>query len=72
MIHPELQPSSFGVSDVTDSAPIWHKPMDKNRLGCIVVGLINGLGRLLETPVSIIQKESWVDHDVFTVEWENR
>ena len=72
MIYPNLQPPRFVCSDVTDTSLKLHYHTHRPGLTLFVVGLVQGLGKLYETPVTCAiaeRKEEGADHDVFDVTW---
>lgn len=73
MIYPKLQPPRFTCSDVTDTSMKLHYHTHRPGLTMFVVGLVQGLGKLYNTPMSCSvaeQKDSGADHDVFDITWE--
>ena len=69
----ELKPPSFWVSDLTEDSLILHYASERDGLAPMVVGLVRGLGQLLDTGCSVIQvgfKGDTSDHDEFAVAFE--
>jgi hypothetical protein len=72
MIFPNLQPPRFACSDVTESSLNLHYRTHRAGLGPFVVGLLQGLGKMFDTPVTVrhvASREQGADHDVFSVTW---
>lgn len=66
----DLNTPSFWVSDLTEDSMILHYSSNREGLAPMVVGLVRGLGKLLDTDVSVIQvgfKGDTSDHDEFAV-----
>ena len=73
MIFPELQPPRFKCTDITECSLKLHYFSHRRGLESFVVGLVRGLGKMFETPVTVdmAATRSWgADHDVFAVAWE--
>lgn len=73
MVFPELQPPRFHCTDITDGSLKLHYFSHREGLAPFVVGLMQGLGKMFKTPVTIElleAKASGADHDVFGVSWE--
>ena len=72
MIFPKLQPPRFHCSDVTAGSLKLHYFTHRPGLTPFVVGLMQGLGKLFKTPVTVRLAEArdqGADHDVFNVSW---
>lgn len=72
MIFPNLEPPRFECSDVTDQSLKLHYFTHRSGLTSFVVGLIQGLGKLYQTPATatvLETKATGSDHDVFEVKW---
>ncbi len=72
MIYPQLQPPRFECQDITDTSMSLHYFTHRPGLTDFVVGLVQGLGKLYHTPVSIAitaLKTEGADHDVFDIHW---
>ncbi len=72
MIFPKLQPPRFQCTDVTDQSLKLHYISHRPGLAPFVVGLMQGLGKMFRTPVTVRlveAKAQGADHDVFDVVW---
>ena len=72
MIFPKLQPPRFECSDITERSLSLHYYSHRPGLAPFVVGLMQGLGRMFETPVTVRlaeAKNQGADHDAFEVTW---
>lgn len=72
MIFPNLQPPRFECSDISDNSMKLHYFSHRSGLTAFVVGLVQGLGKLYETPATatvLESKAAGADHDVFEVRW---
>jgi Haem-NO-binding len=72
LIFPELKPPDLSCTDVNGDSLKLHYRTHREGLGDFVIGLVQGLGALFRTPVSISLIESragGADHDVFEVKW---
>lgn len=72
MIFEDLQPPRFNCADVTQNSLMLHYHSHRPGLTDFVVGLLQGLGKMFETPVEIQiseMKSNGADHDVFFVKW---
>ncbi len=72
MIFPKLQPPRFECSDYTDRSLKLHYFSHRQGLQPFVVGLMQGLGKMFKTPVTVRlaeAKTNGADHDVFDVTW---
>ena len=73
MIFPKLQPPRFRCTDVTGSSLKLHYHTHRPGLSSFVVGLMQGLGTMFATPVTVRlveSREEGADHDVFDVTWK--
>lgn len=73
MVFPQLQPPRFECTDITDHSLKLHYFSHREGLAPFVVGLMQGLGRMFQTPVTVqlVQaKAGGGDHDVFDVTWQ--
>ena len=72
MVYPKLEPPRFSCSDVTDDSLKLHYFTHRPGLTSFVVGLVQGLGKMFDTPCSatvLERKDAGADHDVFEVRW---
>ncbi len=72
MIYPNLEPPRFECHDVTDTSMTLHYFTHRPGLTDFVVGIVQGLGQLYKTPVTIeiiTMKTAGADHDIFAVNW---
>lgn len=75
MIFPHLAPPRFECTEITESSLRLHYRTHRPGLAQFVVGLVQGLGKLYETPTTVElteSKEAGADHDIFLVTWEQR
>lgn len=74
MIFPKLQPPRFNCTDVTASSLRLHYHTHREGLTAFVVGLLQGLGKMFETPIrieAVERRDQGADHDVFLVTWSD-
>jgi len=72
MIFPKLKPPHFECTDITDRSLTLHYHSHRQGLAPFVVGLMQGLGKKFNTPVTVRQaavKDQGAAHDVFEVSW---
>lgn len=72
MIYPNLEPPRFECHDVTDTSMTLHYFTHRPGLTDFVVGIVQGLGKIYNTPTTITTealKTEGADHDVFAVNW---
>ena len=72
LIYPKLTPPEFKVSDVSDKSLNLHYFSKREGLQEFVRGLIQGLGKMFDTPVEIelLQTRDQGDtHEIFKVSW---
>lgn len=72
MIYPELKPPTFECTDVEENSLKLHYITHRPGLTTFVVGLVQGLGKLFNTPATceiLAQQDQGADHDVFQVTW---
>jgi hypothetical protein len=72
LLMPRLQPPTFHCTEITDSSLQLHYITHRAGLSQFVVGLLDGLGTLYDTPVAVEQvaaKGVEADHDIFQVSW---
>lgn len=73
MIFPNLQPPRFECTDITETSLNLHYFTHRPGLTTFVIGLVQGLGKLYNTPATATAtktREAGADHDVFEVKWE--
>lgn len=69
---PELKPPSFRVTENSPEELILHYYSDRAGLSPMVIGLLRGLGKLMNTAVSVKQtanRAEGADHDEFLVQY---
>lgn len=72
MIFPKLQPPKFQCTETGPHSLRLHYVTHRPGLAPFVIGLMQGLGKLFRTPVTVRLAESkaaGADHDVFDVSW---
>lgn len=72
LIYPKLTPPEFRVSNITDASIDVHYISKRAGLQEFVRGLLQGLGKLYRTSVTIEllqSREEGSDHEVFRVSW---
>jgi hypothetical protein len=72
LIYPKLTPPEFKVSNMEDRSIHVHYFSKRLGLQEFVRGLLQGLGKMYETPVTIELMESRLegsDHEIFKVNW---
>lgn len=72
LIYPKLTPPEFKVSNCTENSLYLHYFSKRVGLQEFVRGLIQGLGKMFDTPTTIElieTRESGNDHEVFKVSW---
>jgi len=73
LIFPHLQPPNFSVTDVEESSLRLHYYSTRAGLAPFVIGLLDGLGEMFNTPVRStheVVRGPQSDHDVFAVHWD--
>jgi hypothetical protein len=73
VIMPNLQPPSFGCTEVSDHSLNLHYYSHRQGLAPMVIGLVQGLGKMFgtETEVQHIKgHHTGDDHDVFYISWK--
>lgn len=68
--YPELKPPSFKVDSISEHGLTLHYRSHRDGLAPLVIGLLNGLGKMFEVNLKIEQtskKSDGADHDVFTL-----
>lgn len=72
LLFPQLQPPEFTCSDVTETSLRLHYFTHRLGLTSFVFGLLRGLSKLYETPITVrlsASKAEGADHDMFDVSW---
>ena len=72
MIFPQLKPPRFECTDVGANSLHLHYFTHRPGLAAFVVGLMQGLGKMFGTPVTVrlaASRDDGADHDVFVVTW---
>jgi hypothetical protein len=72
MIFPKLQPPHFECTEITNQSLNLHYFSQRQGLAPFVVGLMQGLGKKFNTPVTVRQsaaKDLGADHDIFELTW---
>ncbi|OYU79730.1 MAG: heme NO-binding protein [Flavobacterium sp. BFFFF1] len=72
LIYPKLTPPEFKVSDVSDDSIHLHYFSKREGLQEFVRGLIQGLGKMYQTPVTIqlLQtRDDGSNHEIFKISW---
>ena len=72
LLYPQLQPPEFTCTDVTETSLRLHYFTARPGLTDFVDGLLQGLSKLYETPISIrltASRADGADHDIFDVSW---
>jgi Haem-NO-binding len=72
MMFPKLQPPRFECSDLTEQSLKLHYFSRRAGLAPFVIGLMQGVGKMFDTPVTarqIAAREQGADHDVFELTW---
>jgi hypothetical protein len=72
LIYPKLTPPEFKVSDITENGLNLHYFSKRQGLQEFVRGLIQGLGKMFNSPVSLelIQtRDEGSSHEIFKINW---
>jgi hypothetical protein len=72
LIYPKLTPPEFKVSNITENGLCLHYFSKREGLQEFVRGLIQGLGKMFNTPLTLelIQtREQGSDHEIFKINW---
>ena len=72
MIYPNLQPPRFECHDVGETSMTLHYFTHRPGLTDFVVGLVQGLGKLYQTPATataVALRTAGAEHDIFAVDW---
>jgi hypothetical protein len=70
VLYENLSPPSFECSDVTAGSLVLHYYSKRDGLAPMIIGLVTGLGKRFNTPVSVhplTEKSRGDDHDSFIV-----
>lgn len=70
---PTLRPPEFECSDVEKNSLRLHYRSHRRGLSAFVIGLLDGLGEMFATPVTLCheqRQDDGADHDVFQVSWK--
>ena len=73
MIYPALEPPRFQCTQVEADGLHLHYFTHRPGLTSFVTGLLQGLGKLYDTPCTstlLQRRDQGADHDVFAVRWE--
>ena len=73
MMMPALRPPEFECSDVEQDSLRLHYRSHRRGLSAFVIGLLEGLGEMFATPVTVCheqRQDEGADHDVFQVSWK--
>ncbi len=73
LLFPELKPPEFACTDVTENSLRLHYFTTRPGLTNFMVGLLQGLGKLYQIPITIAlvaAKDEGADHDIFEIGWE--
>ena len=72
MIYPNLRPPEFKVAEVSDRGIHIHYFSEREGLKSFTHGILNGLGKMYNTPVTIKELQSrdeGATHEIFEVKW---
>lgn len=72
LIYPKLTPPEFKVSDVTENSIQLHYFSKRQGLQEFVRGLIQGLGKMYDTPITIELMQTRNEgstHEIFKISW---
>ena len=70
----KLQPPSFRCTEVSDNSLILHYYSDRAGLAPMVVGLLQGLGKMMNTQIEVTHKVNRAqgsEHDEFLVQYRS-
>ncbi len=74
MVFPKLEPPRFECREVTSNSLQLHYFTHRPGLASFVIGLMQGLGKMFRTPVTVrltVPKGADSDHDIFDVRWQS-
>jgi hypothetical protein len=72
LMMPNLKPPRFEYSDRGPTSLVMHHHTEREGLAAFAVGLLKGLAKMFETPVTVTQvlfRGKGSDHDAFRIEW---
>lgn len=72
LIYPKLHPPEFKITDVQPGSVHVHYFSKRQGLQPFMIGLLQGLGKLYNTPCSIEilqHRDQGFDHEIFKVSW---
>ncbi|MGJ0505855.1 MAG: heme NO-binding domain-containing protein [Methylocystis sp.] len=72
LIYPQLRPPEFACTDIGETSLRLHYFTERPGLTSFMVGLLQGLSKLYETPLEIAlvaSKDAGASHDIFEVAW---
>lgn len=72
LVYPKLTPPEFKVSDIKEKSLNLHYFSKREGLQDFVTGLIQGLGKMFDTPVTIKLLQTRNDgdsHEIFNISW---
>ena len=72
LVYPKLTPPEFKVSDIQEKSLNLHYFSKREGLQDFVTGLIQGLGKMFDTPVTIKLLQTRNDgesHEIFNISW---
>jgi len=73
VIMPNLQPPSFGCTEVSEHSLHLHYYSHRQGLAPMVIGLVQGLGKMFGTETDVHHTKghhTGEDHDVFYISWK--
>lgn len=74
VLYPKLTPPEFRISDLTQNSLHLHYISKREGLAAFVLGLIQGLGIIFKTPLSVglIQsREAGEAHEIYKISWHH-
>lgn len=72
LMYPKLTPPEFKISDIEENSLHVHYFSKREGLQEFVRGLLNGLGKMYETPVEVTlleTRDTGSHHEIFKVNW---
>lgn len=73
LIYPNLTPPEFKITDITDNSLVVHYISTRDGLQYFMYGLLQGLGKLYKTNVTIAiiaSKHEGAKNDIFKLSWD--